>query len=229
MNTQTPSTPDQIKAMRSADLRLQQALSASKTPSFHAEAYKLYYYERYTKLGFEALPGTQGIYHLTDFASSVSRAAGIQANGDDVGIESKKARAKAAISILAKALGFRHARGSECLWEALEVSGNSAMHAAFHDLQSTFSSAAHDSMDHAFNTGSHVDIAKVIWFFIEELENLTGWLEVVGTAASEARNETILQAITKASKTLRDYENLLKKHGHGHGHGRGRGRGRMLC
>ena len=208
MNTQTPSTSDQIKAMRSADLRLQQALSGSKTPSVQAEAYEHYYYERYTKLGFEALPGAQGIYHLTEFASSVSQAVRMLTHGD-VGIESEKARAKAAISILARALGFRHARGVECLWEALEVSGHGHMHAAFHKLRSTFSAAAQDSMDHSFNTGSHVYIAKVIWFFIDELENLTDWLDLTRTHASAARADTILRGIGPASKTLRDYEAVL--------------------
>jgi len=205
MNTPATTTPDQTKAIRSADIRLQRALSGSKTPSVQAEAYAHYRYERYTQLGFEALSGPLGIYHLTEFANYVVYATRVLAHGD-VGIESEKARTKATLAILAKALGFRHARGAECLWEALEGSGQWHMHGAFHELRSSFKAVAHGSMDHAFNTGSHADIAKVIWFFIDELENLTDWLDTTRTHAGAARAETILTVIGPAARKLREYE-----------------------
>jgi len=169
MNNHPALTPTQCEAMRNADARLQRALNNGKfQPTVRAEAYKSYRFERYTELGFEALTGPHGLYHLTETAYSVQQAADMLANGE-VGLEPVKARAKATLNILSKAWGWRHSKGAECLWEALSATGYQRQHEAFHEQREAFNAQAdaHLTAASIVNGGTnHTVIAAVVWFLI---------------------------------------------------------------
>ena len=212
MNNHPALTPTQCEAMRNADARLQRALNNGKfQPTVYAEAFKSYRFERYTELGFEALTGPEGLYHLTEAAHSVQQAADMLANGE-VGIESVTARAKATLLILSKAWGWRHSRGAECLWEALSATGHQRLIETFHKQREAFNAQgdAHLTAASIVNGGTnHKAIAEVIWIFIDEMENLAAWLEFMHTPAGDGKSEGIRQFMFQASKTLRNYEMTL--------------------
>jgi hypothetical protein len=211
-NKHAATTLDEFAAMRSADKRLQNALKGNVLPVAQAEAYKHYYFERHTKLGFEALPGPDGTYHLLEFANAVRQAAEMLARGD-VGFESEKARARATLSKLSTSLGYRHARGSECLWEALEAAGQKRQQAVFHEQRELFSAAALAHLTAArlvLGGTNHKVVAEVVGVFIDELADLARWMQLTPHCAVEGRAEVIRSVMNQAIEILRDYAKSLE-------------------